>query len=65
MYSIKDFKSFLSSGIVFNTAYLFLFATEAIDAEIAILKEKYKDSGVTFNAEKIKELRDKIKQANS
>lgn len=65
VYSIRDFEAFLSSGIAFQTAYLFLFANDAIDAEIALLKDKYKDSGVTFNADKIKELRKKIEEANA
>ena len=60
VYSIRDFRKFLDSGIVFQTTYLFLFANDAIDAEIALLKDKFKDSGVTFNAEKIKELHDKL-----
>lgn len=61
-YSIKDFNAFLKSGIVFNTAYLFLFANDAIDSEIALLKDKWKDSGITFNADKIKEYAEFLKK---
>lgn len=59
-YKIADFKAFISSGIVFPTSYLYLFAREQIDAEIQLLKEKHKDSGVIFNEEKMKEYKDAL-----
>lgn len=59
-YKIADFEAFLDSEITFPSYYAYFFATEAIDAEIYLLKEKYRESNpeITFNEAKIKEYRE-------
>lgn len=55
IYKVADFQAFLDSPLTFATGYMYMFNSAAIDAQIALLKEKHKNSGVIFNAEKIKE----------
>lgn len=60
IYKIADFEAFLDSDITFPSYYLYLFASDSIDAEISLLKEKYKDSWIVFDGEKIKEYREAL-----
>jgi len=63
IYSIKDFQEFLDSGIVFHTAAVFIFANTKIDLEIELLKKKYSKTNpkIKFNADKIKEYQNALK----
>jgi len=61
-YKIADFEAFIDSDITFPSYYLYLFASDAMDAQIALLKDKWKDErpDITFNADKIKEYKEML-----
>lgn len=62
IYSIKDFEAFIDSEITFPSYYLYLFANDAMDAEIALMKDKWKNErpDIIFNEAKIREYRERL-----